>query len=261
LNGADEFLFDQKEGFCQHFSSSFAVLMRAAGIPARVVTGYAGGYKNPYGDYWVLYQKDAHAWNEVWLEDEGWVRIDPTAAVAPENILDTLTSSSGAESYFGERSLFSPLLDFSDFMTSRWNDWVIGFNAARQMDLLKGIGAGQLKQWQLLLALLLLAGMLSYAIFYYWQHRKSLPSDPVEAAWQKLMAELSRYGIGKMSHETAADYGMRFPSGLPFSEQLRDVAGDYSQWRYGKTDGHPLQSQSLITKLIELTKLVRQSKH
>ncbi len=60
-----------KKGFCQHFSSSFALLMRAAGIPSRVVTGYAGGYKNPYGDYWVLYQKDAHAWNEVWLEERG----------------------------------------------------------------------------------------------------------------------------------------------------------------------------------------------
>ena len=261
MNGADEFLFDQKEGFCQHFSSSFAVLMRAAGIPARVVTGYAGGYKNPYGDYWVLYQRDAHAWNEVWLEGEGWVRIDPTAAVAPENILDTLGSGGGAESYFGERSLFSPLLDFSDFMTSRWNDWVIGFNAARQMDLLKGFGAGQLKQWQLLMALLLLSAMMSYAIFYYWQHRKSLPPDPVEAAWQELMEALRRYGIGKMPHETAADFGMRFPSGLPFSKQLRDVAGDYSHWRYGITDGDELQSRALIAKLIELTKQVRKSKH
>jgi transglutaminase-like putative cysteine protease len=257
LNGADEFLFDQKEGFCQHFSSSFAVLMRAAGIPARVVTGYAGGYKNPYGDYWVLYQKDAHAWNEVWLEGEGWVRIDPTAAVAPENILDTLTSSSGAESYFGERSLFSPLLDFSDFMTSRWNDWVIGFNAARQMDLLKGFGAGQLKQWQLLLALLLLSAMMSYAIFYYWQHRKASPSHPIEAAWQDLMTALRKYGIGKMAHETAADFGMRFPSGLPFSEQLRKVAGDYSQWRYGIAEKN---EPELIVELMELRKQVHKTK-
>jgi transglutaminase-like putative cysteine protease len=261
LNGADEFLFDQKEGFCQHFSSSFAVLMRAAGIPTRVVTGYAGGYKNPYGDYWVLYQKDAHAWNEVWLEGEGWVRIDPTAAVAPENILDTLTSSAGAESYFGERSLFSPLLDFSDFMTSRWNDWVIGFNAARQMDLLKGIGAGQLKQWQLLLALLVLSAMLSYALFYFWQHRKALPSDPVEAAWQKLMDAMRRYGIGKMAHETAADYGARFPSGLPFSERLRDASEMYSQWRYGVRHEDAVQSTELIAKLLELTKQVRRTGH
>ncbi len=260
LNGADEFLFDQKAGFCQHFSSAFAVLMRAAGIPTRVVTGYAGGYKNPYGDYWVLYQRDAHAWNEVWLDGQGWIRIDPTAAVAPENILDTLTNSSGTDSYFGERSLFSPLLDFGDFMKSRWNDWVIGFNAARQMDLLRGFGAGQLRPWQLLLALLLVSAMLSFAIFHFWQRRAVLPSDPVEAAWQKLMAALHRYGIGKMTHETAADFGARFPAGLPFSEPLRKAAGHYSRWRYGQSRGDDTQVQALIDELAELRKQVRRSK-
>ena len=143
--------------------------MRAAGIPARVVTGYAGGYKNPYGDYWVLYQKDAHAWNEVWLDGEGWIRIDPTAAVAPENILDTLPAADGAESYFGERSLFSPLLDFGDFMTSRWNDWVIGFNAARQMDLLNGFGAGQLTTMAIAVGPAAAFGHAVLRDFLFWQ--------------------------------------------------------------------------------------------
>ena len=260
LNGVDEFLFDQKQGFCQHFSSAFAVLMRAAGIPVRVVTGYAGGYKNPYGDYWVLYQKDAHAWNEIWLDGQGWIRIDPTAAVAPENILDTLSGSSGTESYFGERSLFSPLLDFGDFMKSSWNDWVIGFNAARQMDLLRGFGAGQLRQWQLLLALLLVSAMLSFAVFYFWQSRKTLPTDPVEAAWQKLMAALYRYGIGKMAHETATDYAARFPAGLPFSEALRKAAEHYSRWRYGLPGNAEARSHALITELAEVRRHVRKAK-
>ena len=89
-HGADEFLFDQKAGFCEHFSSSFVILMRGAGIPARVVTGYAGGYRNPMGDYWIVRRSDAHAWAEVWLRGRGWVRVDPTAAVAPERIYDTL---------------------------------------------------------------------------------------------------------------------------------------------------------------------------
>lgn len=261
LNGADEFLFDQKQGFCQHFSSAFAVLMRAAGIPTRVVTGYAGGYRNPYGGYWVLYQKDAHAWNEIWLDGQGWIRIDPTAAVAPENILDTVIGSGGAESYFGERSLFSPLLDFGDFMTSRWNDWVIGFNAARQVDLLRGFGAGQLKQWQMLLALLLISALLSFALFHFWQRRATLPSEPVEAAWQRLMSALNRYGIGKMRHETAADYAARFPSGLPFSEPLRHAARQYSRWRYANPDGDAAQNQALIDLLKGLARQVRRSKH
>src|SRR3546814_2627099 len=78
-HSVDEFLFDQQAGFCEHFSSAYVVLMRAAGIPARVATGYVGGYHNRYGDYWLVRRSDAHAWAEVWLEGRGWVRVDPTA--------------------------------------------------------------------------------------------------------------------------------------------------------------------------------------
>src|SRR3546814_1255653 len=83
-HSVDEFLFDQQAGFCEHFSSAYVVLMRAAGIPARVATGYVGGYHNRYGDYWLVRRSDAHAWAEVWLEGRGWVRVDPTAAVPPD---------------------------------------------------------------------------------------------------------------------------------------------------------------------------------
>src|SRR5690606_25670964 len=89
-NAVDEFLFEQRAGYCEHFSSAFVALMRAAGIPARVVTGYVGGYRNPIGDYWLVRNSDAHAWAEAWLPGRGWVRFDPTAAVAPERIFDTL---------------------------------------------------------------------------------------------------------------------------------------------------------------------------
>ena len=89
-NEVDDFLFDRKQGYCEHFSSAFVVLMRAAGIPARVVTGYAGGYRNPIGGYWLVLRSDAHAWAEIWLPNRGWVRVDPTAAVAPERVFDTL---------------------------------------------------------------------------------------------------------------------------------------------------------------------------
>ena len=89
-NTVDEFLFDEKAGFCEHYSGAFVVLMRSAGIPARVVTGYVGGYRNPVGDYWLVRRSDAHAWAEVWLDGRGWIRVDPTAAVAPERIYDTI---------------------------------------------------------------------------------------------------------------------------------------------------------------------------
>src|SRR5690606_25782031 len=83
----DQFLFETRQGFCEHYAAAFTVLMRAAGIPARVVTGYQGGTLNPVGGYVIVRQRDAHAWAEVWLGEKGWVRVDPTAAVAPNRIL------------------------------------------------------------------------------------------------------------------------------------------------------------------------------
>ena len=96
-DSVDEFLFDTRRGFCGHYASAFAALARAAGIPARVVTGYQGGTLNPYGDYWILRQSDAHAWTEIWIEGRGWVRIDPTAAIAPERVEHGLADVAGAD--------------------------------------------------------------------------------------------------------------------------------------------------------------------
>src|SRR5690606_28362985 len=121
-------------GFCEHFSSAYVVLMRAAGIPARVVTGYAGGYRNPIGDYWIVRNSDAHAWAEVWLPARGWVRVDPTAAVAPERIYDTVADLA-ARSPGGLRAI-GTLLDAGDWLRRGWNDLVLGFDAARQRQLL-----------------------------------------------------------------------------------------------------------------------------
>ena len=96
-DSVDEFLFETRRGFCGHYASAFAALMRAAGIPARVVTGYQGGTFNRYADYWILRQSDAHAWNEIWIEGRGWVRIDPTSAIAPERVERGLNEALAAD--------------------------------------------------------------------------------------------------------------------------------------------------------------------
>src|ERR1039457_5975328 len=85
-DSVDEFLFGSKSGFCEHYASSFVFLMRAAGVPARVVTGYQGGDINPVDGYMIVRQSDAHAWAEVWLKGRGWVRFDPTAAASPVRV-------------------------------------------------------------------------------------------------------------------------------------------------------------------------------
>ena len=235
INAVDEFLFTNKKGFCQHFSSSFAILMRAAGIPTRIVTGYVGGYKNPYGEYWMLYQKDAHAWNEVWLENEGWVRFDPTAAVAPENILDTIQTNVGTEQYFGEKGLFSPIFDYSDFIKSNWNDWVVSFNAARQENLFKGIGIQQIQRWQLLILLIALSSVLSYGIFLFLNRKIKANIAPLEAAWLNLTATFDRKDFAKHAHETALDFALRHTDKAAWSKPLLDISQRYSNCRYANS--------------------------
>ena len=209
--------------------------MRAAGIPTRIVTGYVGGYKNPYGEYWMLYQKDAHAWNEVWLENEGWVRFDPTAAVAPENILDTIQTNVGTEQYFGEKGLFSPIFDYSDFIKSNWNDWVVSFNAARQENLFKGIGIQQIQRWQLLILLIALSSVLSYGIFLFLNRKIKANIAPLEAAWLNLLATFERKDLAKHAHETALDFALRHADKAAWSKPLLDISQRYSNCRYANS--------------------------
>jgi protein-glutamine gamma-glutamyltransferase len=259
INAVDEFLFTDKKGFCQHFSSSFAILMRAAGIPTRIVTGYVGGYKNPYGDYWMLYQKDAHAWNEVWLENEGWVRFDPTAAVAPENILDTIQTNVGAEQYFGEKGLFSPIFDYSDFIKSNWNDWVVGFNAARQENLFKGIGIQQIQRWQLLILLIVLSSALSYVLFLFFNRKANVRVAPIEAAWLSLLATFERKGFAKHAHETALDFALRFIDKAAWSNDLLDISQRYTNSRYANATLSELDIRQLIEDMRALGKQIQSS--
>ncbi|MGH8538961.1 MAG: transglutaminaseTgpA domain-containing protein, partial [Stenotrophobium sp.] len=131
-DSVDEFLFDTRRGFCEHYASSFTFLMRAAGIPARVVTGYQGGEKNEVGGYYIVHQYDAHAWSEVWLAGQGWVRVDPTAAVAPnrveQGLASALTAAEGLPGFLTRRSQI--LIDLSarwDWVNDRWNRWVLAY--------------------------------------------------------------------------------------------------------------------------------------
>ena len=145
----DDFLFDTRRGFCEHYASSFTVLMRAAGIPARVVTGYQGGDVNPLGDYIIVRQRDAHAWSEVWLDERGWVRVDPTAAVSPQRIeqgMDAaIPNQIGPEVFNFAPSgrvaqIFRNLRHGWDTVNNTWNQWVLGYGPARQRSLLASVG-------------------------------------------------------------------------------------------------------------------------
>ncbi len=205
-HSVDQFLFEQKNGYCEHFSSSFVVLMRAAGIPARVVTGYTGGYRNPFGDYWIVRNMDAHAWAEVWLPQRGWVRVDPTAAVAPERIYDTLEDRlSGAGGGLGA---VRQLGDFGDWLRRGWNDLVLGFDASRQERLLSGLGMGRLGGERLGL-LFALAAALALGWMAWWLARGERERDPLLRAWHRLGKRYARLGLERAPHEPALAWARR----------------------------------------------------
>ena len=142
---ADEFWFDRKEGFCEHIASSFVILMRALGIPSRIVTGYQGGERNAVDNFWVVRQSDAHAWAEVWIANQGWVRVDPTGAVAPgrTGAFQRLLAPQGAMA--AALSSVSPAMAVNlramwDAVNNGWNQWILNYTQSKQLNLLRDIG-------------------------------------------------------------------------------------------------------------------------
>ncbi|KAA9000169.1 DUF3488 domain-containing protein [Stenotrophomonas cyclobalanopsidis] len=210
----DAFLFDYKAGFCQHFSSAFVVLMRNAGIPARVVTGFAGGTRNRLGDYWVVRRMDAHAWTEVWLPQRGWVRVDPTAAVAPERILDTLEDRlpAGADLDLQQRWLQAGQI--GDWLRRGWNDLVLSFDARRQQQLLQPLGLDELKPGQLL-AGFVAAALLAMGWMAWLLARGERERDPLLRAWHRLGRRYARLGLAREPHEPALAWAQRVHAQRP----------------------------------------------
>ena len=189
VHSADEFWFDRKQGFCEHIAASFVILLRAAGVPARVVTGYQGGERNALDGYFVVRQSDAHAWAEVWLAGRGWVRVDPTGAVAPGRIgaLQRLQAPRGAiaGALLGTLSpdLTLRLRAAWDAANNGWNQWVLNYTQSRQLNLLRSIGfdaPGWADLTYLLLGIVVLSSLLGAA----WTRWERSRQDP----WLRLLA-------------------------------------------------------------------------
>jgi transglutaminase-like putative cysteine protease len=185
---ADQFWFDIKAGFCEHIASAFVVLMRALDIPARIVTGYQGGELNAVDNYWTLRHSDAHAWAEVWQEDAGWVRVDPTAAISPERIGQFRRLAPQPGLLAGALDAMTPTLAHSlraawEALNNDWNQWVLNYTQSRQFDMLKAIGfeAPSVQDLILVLLVLLVAASLAGAGWALWERSRH---DP----WLRLLA-------------------------------------------------------------------------
>ncbi len=258
----DEFLFDTKRGFCEHYASAFVVLMRALDIPARVVTGYQGGEINPVDGFLEVRQRDAHAWAEVWLPGQGWLRIDPTAAVAPDRIergaAEALGDAQGFAGFGAPGSWLSNLLQKTRFnwdaIGNSWNQWVLAYNADRQSGLFSGLGIEKIDWQTLTIALIVAFGTLLAGIGALTLFRRVRP-DPVAMLFDKACATLARAARRKAmsngnAHEALAlsserrasegprSYLARIRERLP--ETLRARADTtialYEQLRYARHD-------------------------
>ena len=227
-NTADEFWFDRKEGFCEHIASAFVVLMRALDVPARVVTGYQGGELNPVDGYWVVRQSDAHAWAEVWYEDRGWVRVDPTSAVAPgrTGAFQKLAAPSGVVAQ--ALGTFSPGLVTQlratwDALNNAWSQRVLNYTQGRQLNLLKNIGF-ESPSWAdlsyVLIGMVVLAS-LTGAAWTLWDHTQH---DP----WLRLLARarkrLEKAGVQSTASTTPRQLVDKLQATFAPAEQARTDA-------------------------------------
>ncbi len=251
-NNVDDFLFTYKQGFCEHYASAFVFLMRAAHIPARVVTGYQGGEFNDVGNYYIVRQSDAHAWAEVWLAGQGWVRVDPTAAIAPERVQRGLSAAlpNNATLPFMARNPPQWMRDLRlnwDAMANQWNQWVIGYNSERQFAFLTRLGMEDVTWQQITVNLVTGLGIaIGLLALYLLRHLFAREPDKVQAAWLKLCDKLAKAGLPRSSHEGAIDYANRVAIARPeLGHNIRDLAKRYSALRYGSARSDYLENEYL----------------
>ncbi len=251
-NPADEFLFDHRKGFCEHYASSFVLLMRMADIPARIVAGYQGGEWNPTGEHLIVRQSDAHAWTEVWLEDSGWVRIDPTSAVSPERVeqsIDPTSESSTGEVVFKISSdsmlgtLYKEAAWMLDSLDLNWHRWVVGFSQKRQSRLLDSSGLGFLKGYKLGIAAIVMTFVVLIVMTLLFRNKIKDKRDQARVYWDKFTRKLNKKGIKIEPYDGPETIAMNAAIILPEQKPSIDlITRYYIKAHYGKNVSSKLLS-------------------
>lgn len=241
-SAVDDFLFGARRGFCEHYASAFVFLMRAAGVPARVVTGYQGGELNQFGNYWIVRGRDAHAWAEVWLAERGWTRVDPTAAVAPGRVergvnaaLPAAERPAGLVAFDG--AWLRPLRLGWDLVNNRWNQWVLGYNRDRQRQFLSRLSP-LLGSLQGMVAALTVAGAATLLLLSLGLLKRGMPrGDKTARAYARFRGRLARVGLNKGPAEGAEDFSRRAARARPdLAGEIQHITRLYVGLRYGGAD-------------------------
>jgi transglutaminase-like putative cysteine protease len=243
----DDFLFRTRKGYCGHYASAFVFLMRAAGIPTRLVAGYLGGELNPYGEYMIVRQSDAHVWAEVWLPSKGWVRTDPTLAVAPERVAQGLAAVLPLE----ERSTIGSLVAWGpyakywikirlgwDAVNNQWNKWVISYSSSKQKSLLAkfGLRPGSRSGWAaaIIPAAALICGI-GLCYFIGFSKKKAARPDSVQQSYLKFCHKLERIGLYRKPFIGPQDFAaMVLASRADLKPKALEIINLYIKLRYGR---------------------------
>lgn len=238
-NSMDSFLFDTKRGFCGHYASAFVTLMRYAGIPSRIVTGYQGGALNPIDNYMIVRQSDAHAWTEVWVDNIGWLRVDPTAAVSPARIESGIADAGLEENklpfiILSDNAFLKQTRYVIDSMRNSWNQWIIGYNQKKQQQLFSAMGfekvdASQLALW------LVFAMTLSGIVLALFMLRSSTnkQNDKTLYYYNVFCKKLKKEGLSREEHEGENEFLTRIQHQFPSSARTAEIiTNSYQQIRY-----------------------------
>ncbi|MFC1859590.1 transglutaminaseTgpA domain-containing protein [Thermodesulfobacteriota bacterium] len=241
----DDFLFRTRKGYCEHYASAFAFLMRAANIPSRIVGGYLGGEINPFGNYLIVRQSDAHAWVEVWLSGKGWVRIDPTSAVAPERVEHGMAAALPPEELasFLSSSFMRPFAGIIkkvslgwDAVNNLWHQQIMGYSFFRQKSLLAKIGIkgdswkGPAKAFILAIGFVGVF-VLFFAILLF--QKPTEKQDPIQKTYIKFCTKLDHIGLPKGSAQGPVDYMTTVISARKdLEESVKEIIGRYINLRY-----------------------------
>jgi len=239
----DQFLFDARRGFCEHYASAFVILMRTAGIPARVVTGYLGGELNTIGNYFIVRQSDAHAWAEVWLADKGWVRFDPTAVIPPNRVEQaqfrdrfqrSTSNKSATENWFSRQ--LKRFKFMVDNINHNWNDWIVGYTPNKQKSLFDKIGMENLSSHSVVA---LLFGILTVFILLIAVHLSRYTIRKPSAAqmmFNRFCKKLAKKGFKYSPAETARGFADRvIKKRADLKQQIEEITELYNQIRYTRS--------------------------
>jgi len=255
-DSVDEFLFNTQQGFCEHYAAAFTVLMRAAGIPTRVVSGYQGGEINPIGNYLIVRQRDAHAWTEVWLEDQGWVRIDPTSIISPVRVNEGMNNAMpdaiidiplGLDKNAAALRLWQRLRNTVDMVNYQWAQWVLGYGPDRQKRFLQNLGIYVIDWKGLTFYLFVLLGIIVAVIAVVIFKKTPKTTEPAKKYYDIFCKKMAKAGLARKSYEGPIDFAKRVSeSRQDLKNETQNITKLYVLIRYCSDNNKLLQLRAAI---------------